>query len=268
MHASVRVSRFETHRSRYVGCYVNENAGGHEVEGHHDVSKPKAAVVSWSAERMGPTIIAAPHRGHAQQVGVAQQHLDRAQVGTGLEQMRRIRMSQRVRRHVLVDAGLARREAHSLPNHLGSDGRIRPPPVPRAREKVGLRSHPAVVLTEGREERRTERHLAITTALALFDTEHHALAVDVADFESTQLAPPQTRTVERQEHRAVIEILGGRDQSSPGLRTTGKRGRCFGYGRSSFMSRRFKTRTKKNRRAAIWATTVPTASFRSSSKKT
>ena len=34
--------------------------------GRHDVSKPKAAVASWSAERMGPTIIAAPHRGHAQ----------------------------------------------------------------------------------------------------------------------------------------------------------------------------------------------------------
>jgi hypothetical protein len=33
--------------------------------GHHDVSKPKAAVASWNAERIGPTIIAVPHRGHA-----------------------------------------------------------------------------------------------------------------------------------------------------------------------------------------------------------
>jgi hypothetical protein len=33
--------------------------------GHHDVSKPTAAVTSWSAERMGPMIIAVPHRGHA-----------------------------------------------------------------------------------------------------------------------------------------------------------------------------------------------------------
>jgi kynurenine 3-monooxygenase len=40
------------------------------------------------------------------------------------------------------------------------------------------------------------------------------------------------------------------------------------YGRSSFMSRRFNTRRKKNRRAAITATTVPTCSFRSSSRKT
>ncbi len=28
--------------------------------GHHEVSKPKAAMASWSAERIGPTTIAAP----------------------------------------------------------------------------------------------------------------------------------------------------------------------------------------------------------------
>src|SRR5262245_43902284 len=39
--------------------------------GHHEVSNPKAAVVSWIAERMGPTIIAAPHRGHVQVVQVS-----------------------------------------------------------------------------------------------------------------------------------------------------------------------------------------------------
>ena len=38
--------------------------------GHHDVSKPKAAVARLSAERMGPTIIAAPQRGHAHVAGV------------------------------------------------------------------------------------------------------------------------------------------------------------------------------------------------------
>jgi hypothetical protein len=33
--------------------------------GRHEVSKAKAAVASWGAERMVPTIIAAPHRGQA-----------------------------------------------------------------------------------------------------------------------------------------------------------------------------------------------------------
>src|SRR6266853_4949389 len=36
------------------------------VVGGHEVSKPRAIVVSWSAERIGPRIIAAPQRGHAQ----------------------------------------------------------------------------------------------------------------------------------------------------------------------------------------------------------
>jgi hypothetical protein len=36
----------------------------------HEVSKPKAAGASWKAERMGPTIMAAPHRGHAHVVRV------------------------------------------------------------------------------------------------------------------------------------------------------------------------------------------------------
>jgi hypothetical protein len=31
----------------------------------HEVSKPSVTVVRWSAERIGPTIIAAPQRGHA-----------------------------------------------------------------------------------------------------------------------------------------------------------------------------------------------------------
>ena len=39
--------------------WVRREVGGHEV------SKPRVIVVSWSAERIGPRIIAAPHRGHA-----------------------------------------------------------------------------------------------------------------------------------------------------------------------------------------------------------
>src|SRR5262245_43044310 len=31
----------------------------------HEVSHPSVTVASWSADRIGPTIMAAPHRGHA-----------------------------------------------------------------------------------------------------------------------------------------------------------------------------------------------------------
>jgi hypothetical protein len=39
--------------------WVRRGVGGHEL------SKPRVMVVSWSAERIGPRIIAAPQRGHA-----------------------------------------------------------------------------------------------------------------------------------------------------------------------------------------------------------
>jgi hypothetical protein len=42
-------------RTRWVGGGI----GGHEL------SKPRVIVISWTAERIGPTIIAAPQRGHA-----------------------------------------------------------------------------------------------------------------------------------------------------------------------------------------------------------
>ena len=92
-------------------------------------------------------------------------------------------------------------------------GRIGAPAMERAGEEIGLRPHPAVVLTQRGEQRRTERDLAIATALALLDAQHHALAIDVADFQLAHFAPPQARAVERQQQRAVIEILRARDQA-------------------------------------------------------
>ena len=82
----------------------------------------------------------------------------------------------------------------------------------RPGEEIGPRSHPAVVLTQRGEQRRTEGDLAIATALALLDPEHHALAIDVADFELARFAAAQASAVEGQQQRAVIEILRARDQ--------------------------------------------------------
>ena len=43
---------------------TSSNASAAPVPHPHEVSKPHVRVVSWSADRIGPTIIAAPHRGH------------------------------------------------------------------------------------------------------------------------------------------------------------------------------------------------------------
>src|SRR2546425_2532242 len=86
---------------------------------------------------------------------------------------------------VLVDPSLPCGEAHDLTDHPARDRRVCPPAVARTREEIGLRPHPAVVLTQGGEERWTEGDLAIATALALLDQEHHPLAIDVADLQLT-----------------------------------------------------------------------------------
>jgi len=58
--------------------------------------------------------------------------------------------------------------------------------------------------------------LAAAAALALLNAEHHPLTIDVADLELAQLTAAQARAVERQEQRAVIEILRARDDSKTG----------------------------------------------------
>ena len=83
------------------------------------------------------------HR-RVRQVRVAQQHLDRPQVRAGLQQVRRVRMSQRVRTDATVDAGRLRGESHGLPDDLRRERPVGAPAVLRAGKEVRLRAHPAV----------------------------------------------------------------------------------------------------------------------------
>ncbi len=69
------------------------------------------------------------HR-RVREVGVAQQHLDGAQVRAGLEQVRRVRMAQRVRTDATIDAGRLRGEAHRVPDDLGRERLVGTPAVP------------------------------------------------------------------------------------------------------------------------------------------
>ena len=76
------------------------------------------------------------------QIGVAQQELNGAQVSARFQEMRRVRVPQRVRCHAFVDARLPRREAHRLPDPLRGDRSIGTPAVVRPRkEKVFGRIH-------------------------------------------------------------------------------------------------------------------------------
>ena len=92
------------------------------------------------------------------------------------------------------------------------DDRRRPPAVSGPRKEVGLRPHPAVVRPERDQQRLAERDLAIASALAAFDAQHHAPTVDVADLEIAELGTPQPGAIEREQHRPVIKILRPADE--------------------------------------------------------
>ena len=69
-------------------------------------------------------------------------------------------------------------------------------------------------------------------AFPALDADHHALAVDVRDFQLQQLAAAQARAVERHQHRAVVEILragnqlthfvGTQDRGQPSMALRGR----------------------------------------------
>ncbi len=150
------------------------------------------------------------HR-RVRQVGVTEQELNRAQVRTRFQQMRGVGVPERVRRDAFVEAGLSSGEAYGIPDYLRGDRCIGTPPVARPRKEIGLRAHPSVVLTECGEKRGTQGNLTIAAALALLDAEHHAVTIDVPDSELARFGAPQAGAIERQEQRAVIQILRARN---------------------------------------------------------
>ncbi len=74
--------------------------------------------------------------GGVRQIRVAQQHLDRAQVGAGLQQVRRVRMAQRVRTDAPIDAGGLRGTAHRVPNTFGRERLVGTPAVRLSGEEI------------------------------------------------------------------------------------------------------------------------------------
>jgi hypothetical protein len=78
--------------------------------GGHEESKPRVTVISWSADSIGPRIIAAPHRGHV--------HVGRVVVS------------------VDVDPGTSRAGAGGAEegDHGSRDGQ----PLPKVRRQLGL----------------------------------------------------------------------------------------------------------------------------------
>ena len=103
-------------------------------------------------------------------------------------------------------SGLSARQPCSWPGKRYVCGRIQRWYSRKAVSSVGLK-----------------RHLAAVAALAAFDAEHHALAVDVRDLQLQELASTQARAVERHQHRAVVEILRAGNQPTHFVGTQDRR---------------------------------------------
>lgn len=63
------------------------------------------------------------------------------------------------------------------------------------------------------KQHRAEHGVTVLAALALLDSQRHALAVDVADLEGDDLADAQARAVGNRHRRLVLEVRGGGDQA-------------------------------------------------------
>src|SRR3569833_1755872 len=86
--------------------------------------------------------------GRSLEIHMAEQHLDRAQVCSGLEQVRRPAVAQDVRRYVLLDTRIARGLCTDVPDDLVRHGSLRTTMACTAGEKVGTRLLPAPVLPQ------------------------------------------------------------------------------------------------------------------------
>ena len=69
------------------------------------------------------------------------------------------------------------------------------------------------MLTQHLEQFRTKQHIPVLASLAALDVNHHALAVDVADFQVRQFRAPHAGGVERHQQSAMARRACRVDQS-------------------------------------------------------
>ena len=147
------------------------------------------------------------------QIAVAQQDLNGAQIGACFEQMSGEAVTQRVAMDLFLDAGSLGGLLAGVPDGLGVDGLITAlVAVTRKQPYAGFSPQPMPMCTEFFQQLGTEQHIAISAPLAALYMNHHALAVDVVDFQARQLRVPDASGVERHEKDALVGRTSGVDQ--------------------------------------------------------
>jgi len=140
---------------------------------------------------------------------MAQQQLDSAQIGAGLQQVNGEGVAQRMRRDWLADPA-------PLPHLLAgvTDGARRDRLVGRlTREQPlpGARAPP--IVPEHVEELGRQHDIAVFAPFALLDPDDHTLAVDRGGGEADGFGNPQTGCVTDGQNHAMLQIVYGAQQT-------------------------------------------------------
>src|SRR5882672_7528396 len=138
------------------------------------------------------------------EVGMTEQHLHDSKVRTVIEQVRREGMTERVRREILVDPGLARVAFDDVPEGLA--GHL--VAAARREKKIGLAleqdfgAWPGYKLLQPAYGFLTERNEPLAIALA-DDAQHALIEIDLVVAQVHELGDPEPGRVQHFEHRAI-----------------------------------------------------------------
>src|SRR5712664_51507 len=121
---------------------------------------------------------------------------------------------QRMWVHVFLEARLLGGFLASVPDNLGGDRCITGMPAVAWKQPCAwLVPQSAPVLTQYLEQFWAEHHIPVFASFAALDVNHHAFAIDVADFQVCQFSASYSGGVERHQQSAMIRSQGCVDES-------------------------------------------------------
>ncbi|MGA8304420.1 MAG: hypothetical protein WB723_01995 [Candidatus Acidiferrales bacterium] len=119
--------------------------------------------------------------------------------------MRGEAVAQRVGMDLFLDACALGRLLTGVPRCFRIDGLITVVPTVAWKQPcAGLSRQTAPVLAQFFQQFWAKHHISVNASLAALNVNHHALAVDVADFQVCQLGVPHSGGVERQQQNAMV----------------------------------------------------------------
>src|SRR6267378_1987942 len=148
------------------------------------------------------------------EITMPQQHLDGTQIRARFEQMRGKAVSQRVRMHTVAKASPSRCSFTGEVDRLGSDGVIAGViTITRKQPHARFSSQPLPVLPEFVQQPCAEQYIAVFAAFTALDVDHHALAVDVTNFQASEFGTAESGGIERHQQSAMKRRASCIDES-------------------------------------------------------